>query len=775
MNGKCITDLQIRKAKASEKRRRLACGRSLYVMIEPISKALNSKSFIGNIRFPSGRKGKQIEVRIGAYGKGINQYSLKEARDEWDRLKKLSKVHNKDPRVIQKQERIENNYANKTTSTLVEEFKHNYKLSGDNYESSNTKDYKNNNYNDIDLDISGYTIISRKDLISEKYQELELNSKKLILSKDKDKYYLISRTCPHQGGLITNQGDKLMCPLHNWYFSSSGKCLNSSQNALSIELEIKNDYLLANNQKLKVLRLDDSLEDKINSKKVDIKEINDLPLLKLHSHATLELDFKDLNILFDPWLDGPAMLGSWRQYPKPLISGNDLEPDIIIITHEHSDHFHLPTLKAIGKDKLIIFPNFNNNRIKSFLDSSGFINYNCIDFNKKIKLGPEFFVTFFRPKHIFNDSIVLLEKNLFRFLNLNDAGLNPEIAGQVGPVHLISCIFSTGASGYPLTWTHINAKGKDEIMESACIGRLQMLEQALSIYKSDYILPFASHIKLWLEEHDKYRKTLISNSINEVTKYFNDKGKSDKLIDIIPGDEYNLNKSKLTKTYYDRKSLYDIEKIESSIIKDRNSFKGDLISWDSCNIFISSNLIIDHFTKELSSKDNDIEEDLYLICNIYGGFSEKFIFRFTNGIFLHVFSMEDEIPIIKMKIKDKIIMNIISGYLSWDEAKVGYWIEWWRNTDKVHNSLTRAMQSPILPLDRSHLWRFKDRKTNINLSISELIRKDKKVDSVLKTHGLFCNGCALSPWETIEDAAQAHGLSQLTKEQLYKDIYELMK
>ena len=739
MNGKPVTDLQIRQAKASEKRRRLSCGRSLYVMIEPISKALNSKSFIGNIRFPSGRKGKQIEVRIGAYGKGINQYSLKEARDEWDRLKKLSKEHNKDPRVIQKQERI------------------------------------GNNYNEIDLDISGYTIISRKDLISEKYQELELNSKKLILSKDKDKYYLISRTCPHQGGLITNQGNKLICPLHNWHFSSSGKCLNSSQNALSIELEIKNDYLLANNQKLKFLRLDDSLEDKINSKKVDIKEINDLPLLKLHSHATLELDFKDLNILFDPWLDGPAMLGSWRQYPKPLISGNDLEPDIIIITHEHSDHFHLPTLKAIGKDKLIIFPNFNNNRIKSFLDSSGFINYNCIDFNKKIKLGPELFVTFFRPKHIFNDSIVLLEKDLFRFLNLNDAGLNPEIAGQVGPVHLISCIFSTGASGYPLTWTHINAKGKDEIMESACIGRLQMLEQALSIYESDYILPFASHIKLWLEEHDKYRKNLISNSINEVTKYFNDKGKADKLIAIIPGDEYSLNKSKLTKTYYDRKSLYEIAEIESSIIKDRNSFKGDLISWESCNIFLNRSLVIDHFTKELSSKDNDIEEDLYLICNIYGGFSEEFIFRFTNGIFLHVSSMGDEIPIIKMRIKDKIIMNIISGYLSWDEAKVGYWIEWWRNTDKVHNSLTRAMQSPILPLDRSHLWRFKDRQTNINLSISELIRKDKKVDSVLKTHGLFCNGCSLSPWETIEDAAQAHGLSQITKKQLFKDIYELMK
>ena len=108
MKGKPVTDLQIRQAKASEKRQRLACGGSLYVMVEPISKASNSKSFIGNIRFPSGRKGKQIEVRIGAYGKGVNQYSLKEARDEWDRLRQLSKEQNKDPRQIQRQENVVN-------------------------------------------------------------------------------------------------------------------------------------------------------------------------------------------------------------------------------------------------------------------------------------------------------------------------------------------------------------------------------------------------------------------------------------------------------------------------------------------------------------------------------------------------------------------------------------------------------------------------------------------------------------------------------------------
>ena len=80
MKGKPVTDLQIRQAKASEKRQCFACGGWLYVMFEPISKASNSKSFIGKISSPSGREGKQIEVRIGAYGKVINKYSLKEEK-----------------------------------------------------------------------------------------------------------------------------------------------------------------------------------------------------------------------------------------------------------------------------------------------------------------------------------------------------------------------------------------------------------------------------------------------------------------------------------------------------------------------------------------------------------------------------------------------------------------------------------------------------------------------------------------------------------------------
>ena len=52
-----------------------------------------------------GWKGKQLSVRIGVYGKGHNQWSLSDARDEWNRLKTWSKEEGRDPRDLQKEEK----------------------------------------------------------------------------------------------------------------------------------------------------------------------------------------------------------------------------------------------------------------------------------------------------------------------------------------------------------------------------------------------------------------------------------------------------------------------------------------------------------------------------------------------------------------------------------------------------------------------------------------------------------------------------------------------
>ena len=90
-----FSDSQVKAEQAGHRRRNVSVGDSLFLVIESVSRG-GGKSFEGRMRFPSGRQGKQVPVRIGVYGKGVGKWSLKEARDEWDRIRSWSKQHGKD-------------------------------------------------------------------------------------------------------------------------------------------------------------------------------------------------------------------------------------------------------------------------------------------------------------------------------------------------------------------------------------------------------------------------------------------------------------------------------------------------------------------------------------------------------------------------------------------------------------------------------------------------------------------------------------------------------
>ena len=166
-------------------------------------------------------------------------------------------------------------------------------------------------------------------------------------------FKLLSSICPHQAGKITWEGECFQCPLHNWKFTSGGEGLNASAKMKQQQLEIRNDELWLD---------DDSwLEENFTAAKPPTLTSRHLTRdikVQLLSHACLNLSYNEFDILVDPWLEGPAMFGAWRQYPKCTTSPNNLSPNAIVITHEHSDHFHLPTLRKFSRKTPIYFPSF---------------------------------------------------------------------------------------------------------------------------------------------------------------------------------------------------------------------------------------------------------------------------------------------------------------------------------------------------------------------------------------------------------------------------------
>ena len=119
----------------------------------------------------------------------------------------------------------------------------------------------------------------------------------LFITKQLNNYYLLSRICPHMGGLIRQEKNKLFCPLHNYYYSKDGKCDKSTVNANSIKLILEEQYLVAEAKDLHKLELKNNFPRNKNSKKLDISKVQDIPKINLHSHATLEFNFKNISSL----------------------------------------------------------------------------------------------------------------------------------------------------------------------------------------------------------------------------------------------------------------------------------------------------------------------------------------------------------------------------------------------------------------------------------------------------------------------------------------------
>lgn len=152
-----LTETEVRALPGKLRRYSRSVGDSLYVLVEPV-KGSGGKSFVGKMR----SNGKQIDVRIGVFGKGPGQWTLKAARDEWFRLRSWYRETGRDPRELQKDEKrqLVKQSSDRTLNELVDSYliacKTKYKQS-----ETTIKDKKNKLSNEIIPALGGSTPVSR--------------------------------------------------------------------------------------------------------------------------------------------------------------------------------------------------------------------------------------------------------------------------------------------------------------------------------------------------------------------------------------------------------------------------------------------------------------------------------------------------------------------------------------------------------------------------------------------------------------------------------------
>ena len=99
------------------------------------------------------------------------------------------------------------------------------------------------------------------------------------------------------------------------------------------------------------------------------------------SHASVIVETSDRVIWTDPWVFGKAFNDSWALMPEPpgaLI--DEWLPRItdVWVSHEHPDHFHIPTLKSLPADfkrrVVLLFQELHTDRMPDAFRALGFLN-----------------------------------------------------------------------------------------------------------------------------------------------------------------------------------------------------------------------------------------------------------------------------------------------------------------------------------------------------------------------------------------------------------------
>ena len=565
---------------------------------------------------------------------------------------------------------------------------------------------------------------------------------------------LLSAECPHQGGTVSWRGDCYECPKHGWRFDGSGHCTTAP-----------NQRLTETPTRLEAGRVLVEVSDGPAAPESGRWALEEDVSIGVHAYTCLEVRWRDFAVVTDPWLSGPAFLGAWIQYPPPAVQARDLAPDALIVTHEHSDHFHVPTLQQLDQKIPVYVPDFPNRRLVDRLSALGFEHVHPMAFGvpNEVKTGVRF--TCYEPTSVWNDAIVLIEMGTFRLLNLNDAGLNARIASLVGPVTVAAAAFSAGASGYPLTWDHVGAEEAERVLLRARGAGLRLLKDVARVYQARHVLPFGAHFALWHPSQRKYFKQLKQYTVDDAADALRQSGTS--VIDILPGETWRSDGS--TQRVWDRRAVYDPEAIDRYL--DERFDAGEFAAYHPPPIVPEGAEVEAYFLALNRNPAMAHCEDLTFAVIPLGPDGNElkgWTFRIEDKR-LGIVQPAPGVADVTIRVPAGILKQIVSDGLSWDEAMIGYWCRFSRNQHVFHVGFWRLLQAPYASagaaLDRSAV------KVTVATSIAELLdRHGAAAERSLNRYGLYCSGCWRSPAETLASGGRSHGLPEHQIERLLVEL-----
>lgn len=254
------------------------------------------------------------------------------------------------------------------------------------------------------------------------------------------------------------------------------------------------------------------------------------------NHSSLIIDTGYEKILCDPWYLGSAFANGWRLLLDNETDINALEFDKLWISHEHPDHFSIPTLKSLEKKKPVYYQETSDKKVKKYLEMQGHVvtempnnhsmNVNNIDITCIVTEG--------------YDSCILVDNGEFKFLNVNDSQLDKEeeikkIVKHT-PIDLISIQF------HYANWA--GNEGDNDIPEFKRKNAVSRIRKICEVCGTNDVILFASFIYYAHEENFYWNKPF--SHIDKTLEELQNSGIN--AILMIPGQELEINKDESYKS-----------------------------------------------------------------------------------------------------------------------------------------------------------------------------------------------------------------------------------
>ena len=176
------------------------------------------------------------------------------------------------------------------------------------------------------------------------------------------------------------------------------------------------------------------------------------PSLKARTlgHASLALyrDGEPPLLLTDPWLVGSVYWRSWwlQHYPTPEELDWLAGSSAVYVTHEHPDHFHMPSIRRLGGNPTYLFPTLAECRFLDYLTERGY-RAEAVPPRRWRALGAG--VSILSIPVWNDDSLLIVDTPSALILNFNDAKPPPPVlravrrlCERIGKPRILLCSYS---------------------------------------------------------------------------------------------------------------------------------------------------------------------------------------------------------------------------------------------------------------------------------------------------------------------------------------------